>query len=284
MRLLPHPSDENGHTLDQDIVYSKCVSAIKDERLRSKMNGIHSHVSAATAEYLSKASSQKMYELQPHKGVNGVSGKDLVSMFDRLRRSKDGRPYYLKIREIPKYGKCPYCDIGVVQSLDHYLPKEKFPVYSVAPFNLVASCSWCQTEKGTYSPNSEGEQILHPYFDDLNAEIWLQAKIVQDVNVGFQYFSSPPTQWTEELKERTWTHLSRLNLFSLYSHNAGSRITEIRHNLNTIHSLGGQDAVKEHLTEDLASREAEHLNSWVSAMYRATTDSDWFCDGGFNYF
>ena len=181
----------------------------------------------------------------------------------------------------PVNGRCPLCGIGTVNTLDHYLPKTHFPVYSVTPNNLVPVCNWCQGEKSEYYPTTEGEQLLHPYFDDVDNEVWLAAEVVAGVPAGFRYFASPPDHWTPAAKERVVAHLTELNLLKLFSSNAGSRLSEIRARLTSLRQKGGEGAVHEHLYEELASIEANHKNSWTAAMYRAAVESDWFCNGGF---
>jgi hypothetical protein len=173
------------------------------------------------------------------------------------------------------------CGIGTVNTLDHYLPKGLFPVFSVTPNNLVPACTWCQGEKLEYYSTTEEDQILHPYFDNLENDVWLSAEMVVGTPAGFRYFASPPDQWTQSAKARVAAHLRELNLPVLFSSNAGSRLTEIRARLANLLQIGGGGAVRAHLHEELASIEADHKNSWVAAMYRAAVASDWFCNGGF---
>lgn len=151
----------------------------------------------------------------------------------------------------------------------------------MTPNNLVPACNWCQGQKSEYYSTTEGGQLLHPYFDDIEDEIWLVAEVIAGIPAGFRYFASPPCHWTPSAKARVAAHLKKLNLPILFSSNAGSRLSEIRSRLANLHQKGGADAVREHLNEELSSVEAEHKNSWVAAMYRAAIASDWFCDGGF---
>jgi len=171
--------------------------------------------------------------------------------------------------------------LGAVNTLDHYLPKTHFPVFSVTPNNLIPACEWCQGEKSEYYPTTEGGQLLHPYFDNVDNDVWLAAEVIVGVPAGFRYFASPPDDWTQSAKARVVAHLRELNLPVLFSSNAGSRLSEIRRRLASLHQKGGEGAVRAHLREEIASIEADHNNSWAAAMYRAAVASDWFCNGGF---
>ena len=61
-----------------------------------------------------------------------------------------GRKYYDKIKAIPKYSKCPFCGVGIVSTLDHYLPKTKYPTYALTPVNLIACCADCNKNKKSF--------------------------------------------------------------------------------------------------------------------------------------
>lgn len=62
---------------------------------------------------------------------------------------------------------CPACgEDGTPNTLDHYLPKDVYPEFSITPVNLFPMCDICQGEKGTKTLNAADERLfLHPYFD-----------------------------------------------------------------------------------------------------------------------
>jgi hypothetical protein len=64
---------------------------------------------------------------------------------------------------------CPMCGSSVTGALDHFLPKEAFPEFSVMAANLVPACTSCNSSvKGrTYKGASPAEWLIHPYFDTL---------------------------------------------------------------------------------------------------------------------
>lgn len=64
---------------------------------------------------------------------------------------------------------CPYCDYHEMEfdsaSIDHFIPKSKYPLVSIYPKNLIVSCNTCneRIKQGKlYLP------IMHPYFDNLD--------------------------------------------------------------------------------------------------------------------
>ena len=59
--------------------------------------------------------------------------------------------------------RCPICDCSFAYSqvtLDHILPKSKFPFLSITPINLVPTCYNCNMRKNDGIPS----KVLNPYF------------------------------------------------------------------------------------------------------------------------
>ena len=113
---------------------------------------------------------------------------------DRMAKEKvPGRPVYDRLKASQDI--CPFCGQRVVSQLDHYLPKANFPVLSVVPYNLVPSCSDCNKSKLSDVPNSEEEQIFHPYYDDVTTEQWLFAEVVEGTEVTLCFYVEAPDAW-----------------------------------------------------------------------------------------
>jgi hypothetical protein len=68
--------------------------------------------------------------------------------------------------------RCPFCGISESATLDHYLPKEDHPVYSVYSQNLVPSCCLCNNRKRQLVVDqvTRVRLFLHPYFDLVPAD------------------------------------------------------------------------------------------------------------------
>jgi hypothetical protein len=284
MRSLASPTDENGQPFEASEVFETCMSMVKNAALKSKLLTVRSQVETASKAYDKKASGSRLFQVAAHASVGGVSGVEMVKVYTgrMVPKKSTGRTIYNQIMSLPVNQKCPLCGIGTVNTLDHYLPKTHLPIFSVTPNNLVPACKWCQGEKVEYYSTTEGDQLLHPYFDDLDSEAWLGAEVVEGSPAAFRFYASPPNHWADAKKSRVARHLKELKLPLLFSSNAGSRLSEIRARLANLFLKGGKDAVRDHLTEEFASSEADHKNSWTAAMFRAAVQSDWFCQGGFN--
>jgi hypothetical protein len=283
MKYLPPPTDENGDPYDSGSVFDLCISRIRDDSKKQRLSNIAPIVKDAGIEYDKKAYSRTFYQELSHVSVGDVAKDEIVKVYKEqmVPKQSKGRPIYDRILMSPAHGKCPFCGIGTVNTLDHYLPKTHFPIFSVTPNNLVPACQWCQREKKEHYPTSEGSQVFHPYFDNYDDEIWLIAEVVKGVPAVFRYSVILPENYPQSFLERANTHLEKLKLRELYSSNAGSELADIRYRLLKLYAVGGKLGVGNHLYEELESAETNHKNSWRSAMYRAAYSSDWFCNGGF---
>lgn len=79
------------------------------------------------------------------------------------------------MRESTEHMVCPMCGSMHSGTLDHYLPKNHYPVFSVFSKNLVPACK-CNSKRGEIllGPNP-GERVLHPYFDNCLGERLVRA-------------------------------------------------------------------------------------------------------------
>ena len=104
--------------------------------------------------YDMKAAVGKLYEIKPNGVVGNVAGEEMVKVYTlrMVPKTTPGRTIYDRIFSQPTHGVCPFCGVGTVNTLDHYLPKKRFPVFSVTPNNLIPACTWCQGAKDEYFP------------------------------------------------------------------------------------------------------------------------------------
>ena len=283
MRKLPKPCDDIGAELVPVDVFDICISKVKNADMKSRLQGVRSLVAAAAVDYDAAALSGKLHNIKRQTDVGKVTKDEMVLVYTyrMVSNKQPGRIFYDQIINAPKHQRCPLCDIGTVNTLDHHLPKTEYLKLTVTPNNLVPSCMWCQGAKKTDYPTNAEEQTIHPYFDDFESEAWLYAEVIHSSPAAFRYFAKPPAAWGNIVDKRLNFHLKTFNLLVLYSSNAGSELSGIRERLCRLLNSGGREAVRKHLQEEAGSWEDEFKNSWKAAMYRSAAASDWFCEGGF---
>lgn len=283
MHKLPKPSDEHNAPFVPVQVFDLCISKIKRGRFLSALQSIRNDIASTASNYNVLAEQSKLYQLTPQTSVGPVKVKEMESLYtDRFAKEKHpARRIYDRIKAAPENQCCPLCGLGIVTTLDHYLPKSKYPIFAVTPNNLIPCCWWCQFEKREHRPAQEEDQTLHPYFDDFQTENWLFAEIVQGTPASFHFSVKAPHVWGQVAAKRLKTHFDKFNLGNLYSSNAGSELAGMRDELQRLLTSGGPASVQKHL-EAVANDKAKlSKNSWKAAMYRAAASDVWFYSGGF---
>lgn len=279
MRKLDKPTE------NPKIVFETCISRVKDPALKRKLESVSDNIKEAAEKYDAAGASKEFFKLHEHHNVAGiVTQKEMEKIYtDRMVNSKaPGRKYYDNLRASPPQGICPLCGQRPVSTLDHYLPKTKFPSLSVVLYNLVPACSECNKTKSDKIPKKAEDQTIHPYYDDLERDQWLFANVEHTSPVSIVFFANPPEDMDEILSERIKEHFKVFQLGLLYASQAAVELSNIRYRLNNIWEKRGAIQVKEHLLEEYSSRKAVHVNSWQTAMYQAIANCEWFCNGGFN--
>lgn len=274
MRRINKPTD------DVIEVFSICISNYQDDELRKRLNSCKDFIELATIEFEKKVSRTRTHTIPIHDKVAGkISNKEMCKVYDdkMAKKSGPGRVYYDKFLSAPKNSICPLCGVRQVSTLDHYLPKMKYPSLAVTPSNLIPSCKDCNFTKHDDTFSSAIDETIHPYFDNIENELWLYAQILEDEYPIVSYYAKKPKAWDDILFGRVANHFELFELNRLYATHAAEEISSIRRKLFKLYYHIGVNAVKEQLKEDMESCEAVHLNSWKSALYRALYNSEWFC-------
>ena len=74
--------------------------------------------------------------------------------------------------------KCPLCEVNEVYHLDHYIPRDKMPEFSVHPSNLIYLCKDCNEMKDTKWLDGAGERIVfNAYYDKISGKEILICKV-----------------------------------------------------------------------------------------------------------
>lgn len=278
MRKINKPTD------DPKYVYLTCISRVRNPGLKGRLETIADDIKEAAEHFDDVGSRREFYTLLEHNNVAGVTQAEMEKVYTErmVPRGTPGRKFYDKIKAAPSYGICPLCGQRPVSTLDHYLPKTSFPSFAVTPYNLVPACSDCNKIKSDDIPTNAEQQTIHPYYDDIENEQWLFAKVLTSSPVSIQFFADPPVRFDNILKDRIKEHFKVFDLASLYASQSGVELANIGYRLNDLLGKAGAGQVQEHLQEEFNSRFANHKNSWQTAMYQAMANSTWFYSGGFN--
>lgn len=286
MRAIKKPE------LDVEEVYFCCVSSIGSSDLRSRLSDIDKVIIEAAKDYDLKSQNSSLYVIPGNDckdddlvvgNVNKNELKNLYTQQMAVLNKPARRTYDLLISAAPK-GKCPFCGFGHATTLDHYLPKAKFPYFSVLPYNLVPACKDCNTGKKAKLASTAEAQVLHPYYDHQSfiSEQWLFAEVIETSPAAVKFFVKPPAHWDSISKQRVKTHFVGFKLEQRFSVEAAEELSTLKSLLGSFLKNSGKESIREHLKERFLSEYDVHKNSWKTAMYLGLSASDWYCEDGFN--
>ncbi|WP_444918754.1 HNH endonuclease [Microbulbifer sp. JMSA003] len=285
MRAIIAPNE------DPQVVYQTCVNSITDENLRYRLNEITNAIGTAALEYHNRATSKQLYTLPSNNCSNEeialgtVSKKELTSVYSShmVGKTKPARYIYDSLLSRAPLGRCPFCGTGYASTLDHYLPKTKYPQLSVVPINLVPSCKDCNTGKSSSISSTAGQQNLHPYYDHqyFIDEQWLYAEVLYTKPATIRFYVLAPNHWDNTSKMRVQSHFEDFKLAARYSIEASNQIACLRDTLSHYRESLGTEGVRKHLIVEAETSSKQHKNSWQTAMFQALANNDWYCNGGF---
>jgi hypothetical protein len=272
-------------------VYNTCMDSVSDSELRSRLISITNDIDEAAVNYNLQAKNGSLYKIPSSNWedqdiiLGKVSKIELTNLYTNhmVPRNKKARFIYDELLNSAPYGKCPFCGIGQVSTLDHYLPKSKFPQYSVLPVNLVPSCKDCNTGKSSSIYTNAEDQTIHPYYDHENllSDQWLFAEIERNSPISIKFYVKVPINFSEVSKERLNSHFIVFNLSKRFSVEAASELVSLNCQLSNYFGEYELNDMRKYLTDIYKTEYSLYKNSWKTAMYQSIANDDWYCGGGF---
>jgi hypothetical protein len=273
------------------LVYGECASEVSDVALRQKYANHVPNIEAANANYgaASAAFQWCLLPRAPHGQddfvVTGtLTKKELTDLYSTRMVASKGAARKRYDDLLVSAEKCPFCgELGIVNTLDHYLPKANFPLYSVLPANLVPCCRDCNTGKSNVFPLSITGQGIHPYFDKQQFfdQRWIVATILPQTPRIVVFQATPPVAWHPTDRERSASHFNGYDLAKRYSVEAAIELELlIDQRKNSLRTLT-PDSYRGYLL-DVAHNDKLPLNGWKRTMYTGLAGIPWFSTADFN--
>ena len=272
-------------------IFQTCAGSVSCNDLSTRLNAITPQLNIAVQDYNLKASSGDLFQIQPFSGnddsiVTGqIKKNELKGLYTShmVPAKKPARRYYDQIKMLAPLNICPFCGFGHVSTLDHYLPKAKFPLLSILPNNLVPSCIDCNKGKSAGVATTKHEQCLHPYFDQGHFvnEQWLFSEVEESSPASIIFRVFPPTHWSNNDKQRIERHFTDFKLGTRFKIQAATELPVLKGELEYDYQINQLGGVKQALQRKFIASSVLHVNWWKTAMYQALANNDWYCGGGF---
>ncbi|MCA8323801.1 HNH endonuclease [Burkholderia cepacia] len=274
MRNLPVPNIDA-------LTYFDKISGEKRGIVSKRLVKLRTRVVGAYAAYLAK--SKALQKIVPE-NITGVRAAALVHAYEHPTKTMKVMRGKLLEPDLDDFDECPYCGIGEPRTLDHYLPKETYPEFSILPVNLIPICNVCNTSyKGKKFLSAAGRRMfMHSYYDAFPVFDFLSVKV--DVNAKIELkFSSCADPANAAFSQLFARHFVELGLGERFIKKSAAEISRKRSSLRRFYAGGNFKKVSREL-----QREADDLrstlsgNHWKVALYDGLAKSKDFCDGGFS--
>ncbi|MDO8330314.1 MAG: hypothetical protein Q7T36_07585 [Fluviicoccus sp.] len=277
MKTLPEPAFNSREVIES------CTSRIHNRELAERICSVIPYVENIEQGYKELGVTGGLFEIPSEASVNGVvSSLEMIKLYEGSlsKKGSSSRHYYDKIKLEAKNDICPLCSQRVVKTLDHYLPKSSHPALAVSPINLIPACSDCNKLKLDHLAVAAEDQTLHPYFDDVSSLVWLEATVMESSPPSVLYKVHESSSADQVLIKRIRRHFEVFGLQELYASQAASEMVSIRYALLEFFESSGVDGLKSFLGHQARTRSKADSNSWSAALYRAISESEWFCETG----
>lgn len=264
---------------DAETIFKSAAARTRNKDLRKALLALSSRVGERADEYLDLAGDERLFELEAEDPV-GVTKLQLYDVYDRVLVNGGERPVYNRLKSGAKFRLCPLCGERDVKTLDHYLVKTEFPEFAVFPANLIPSCSDCNKTKLAHVARRHRDQTFHPYFDDWSLHQILRASVDVGDTVRVRFSIEPVAGFSGGSLARARFHFEALQLGVLYASKAAVELVESKDTFRR-NFLDGVEILKQELRLEALSRARGNLNGWRSVLYRGLSESNDFCNGGF---
>jgi len=252
-------------------ILNVCFTSTSNPR-KQRVMSYASYILQKQEEYLTLASDDNLISFEDNIFNGGTIHNfkdDMIWLYDNKFSKLKGpaRSYYDCIKLSARNNKCPYCLHRDVTQVDHYLPKASQPVLAITPENLIPSCTDCNKDK----LNEDTEIFAHPYFDEIDLEVYLKCySVYSNGDIVFIFDIEKPQQWREDLFNRVSNQIKSSNLLEFYGTHAIAEYNMIRYSLIRLSKRSSEeDVLMLHLLDLLHGAESEiGINSWQAGLYR----------------
>ncbi|EMB8480640.1 HNH endonuclease [Providencia rettgeri] len=201
-----------------DVLNSK-----KDRGYKDRVERIKPELIPCYTRYDQLFSNKDLNSIVTPHGFNEIDSNDLLKLYKySLKAFINLKNAILTLPDERSIDTCQYCTLNTVNTLDHIIPKDDFPEYSIHPKNLFPVCSQCNSKKQKkWLDSSNDYNFLNLYYHDLPQEQYLFANVdFSNGNFKVEFFLRNDNRINQTLFgviERHYENLGLLERFKLKS-------------------------------------------------------------------
>lgn len=175
---------------------------------------------------------------------------------------------------------CPYCNFMEQWEHDHYLPRDKFPEFTLYPNNLIPICKHCNGRKLAKIKKNNVRMFNHLFTELQGVTGFLKVDVEYAPKLTVQYSLTQPAALNNQQFEVLQLHFDELLLADRYTRSASNILARIVREFGKQETLAlGAAALQQRLVTMAADRVASMPpNHFEAALMSKLASSNEFTD------
>ena len=170
---------------------------------------------------------------------------------------------------------CQNCTINEINSLDHIVPKDEFPEFSVNPRNLFPSCTKCNGHKNVIWRENNKSVFLNLYLDNLPEEQYLFCyPTIDDDKITLKFSIENRNGIEQNLFELINNHYTRLHLPKRFRKNSHDIIYELCKEIKKYKDKISKEELLKTIKEDILEEKKYYGFNYWKAIIKETLIND----------
>lgn len=249
------------------------VSAVDDEAVIEAL-GKTGTWSSHEADWIAAYRRYQKHGGDPFKVTAHDFGEGIADLQYRLYDTRKGSGELARMRRKRGLKSCPVCGSPVTGDLDHYLPRDVYPEFSIMRANLVPACRHCNSGvKGTKVHDGEPRRFIHPYFDAwANDDLW-EVEVVPPYRAAT--FKPRPTDGLGSSRRETVAFHLKNVLGTQFHLSMENEWSDLPMHMRMRGATMNVDGVETYLAQELrVAVQGRGRNSWTAALIRGVRSNE----------
>ena len=250
------------------IVNSMASTVKKEPNLRKPLlNGLSASVQIRYNEYNDKFDARNLISVTDCNRDNTES-KALIYLYEGNSQTVSALKNSIKsIQEEHLKQICPSCGLLPANTIDHYIPKELYPDFSIYSKNLIWTCGTCNGKKSQYWKEQTYRGVINFYIDNIPSFNFLGCDITSDNGILKATYFLKNYKLTNH--PNIVMHFDKLKILNIYKDHIPTKLGEIVADLRSYKGKVDKKKVKGILlTQYFQRRKDFGVNDWKAGLLR----------------
>ena len=242
------------------LVVSSLRNTADDPNRKTRLLSLITKVDPTYSNYDSKLSTNTL-PLLTKLTISASEKSDLLSLYSYKNSKLTAFRRAISTDTSSTYqATCQYCTVNSVNSLDHFVPKDLFPEFSIHPSNLVPSCTECNSKKLVRWLNNNQHLFLNLYIDLLPNKqyLFVELNVISLNKIDVNFKVDNPNNIPVQLYTIITSHYTELDLFQRFKDKSSDIIIELTNSIQASLSNGVSMPMIQQIILDTCSRDKQH--------------------------